>query len=128
MRIARSLLFACALALPTVAFAENASAPAPLAAPLFAIPGIDSSTLAVAVARYDALRAEGRAKKPRLVFIDYSKPSTERRLWVIDMEKHEVLFHELVAHGRGSGDLLAAKFGNDAESHLTSLGTFLTAE
>src|SRR3954470_124193 len=124
MSFARSLLLACALTFPTLASAENASAPAPLAAPVFAIPGVDAPALALAVARYDALRADGRAKKPRLVFIDYSKPSTEKRLWVIDMEKHEVLFHELVAHGRGSGDLLAERFGNDAESHRTSLGTF----
>ena len=39
-----------------------------------------------------------------------------------------MLFAERVAHGRGSGDLLASRFGNETQSHRSSLGVFRTAE
>ncbi|MEO7438800.1 MAG: murein L,D-transpeptidase catalytic domain family protein, partial [Candidatus Binatia bacterium] len=37
-------------------------------------------------------------------------------------------YHELVAHGRGSGELFATSFSNDAGSKQSSLGLFVTAE
>ena len=61
-----------------------------------------------------------------LTIIDYSKPSTEPRLWVIDLQTSTVLFEELVAHGSGSGDNLATRFSNDLNSHQSSLGLFVT--
>ena len=61
-----------------------------------------------------------------LTVIDYSRPSTEKRLWVFDLQTHALLFEELVAHGRGSGGKLATSFSNGAESHQSSLGLFRT--
>jgi len=61
-----------------------------------------------------------------LTVIDYSRPSTEKRLWVFDLHTRELLFEELVAHGRGSGDNLATAFSNQDESHQSSLGLFRT--
>ena len=61
-----------------------------------------------------------------LTVIDYSRPSTEKRLWVFDVRTRELLFEELVAHGKGSGDNMATAFSNDAESHQSSLGLFRT--
>jgi hypothetical protein len=61
-----------------------------------------------------------------LTLIDYSLPSTAPRLWVLDLVHGKVLFHELVAHGAGSGDNYATRFSNTAESRQTSLGLFLT--
>ena len=90
--------------------------------------GIDPLLFARGKATWTRLQADGRAKKPVLALIDYSKPSTERRLWIVDMETRTVLFHELVAHGRGTGENLAVTFGNDDGSHRTSLGVFVTAE
>jgi L,D-transpeptidase catalytic domain len=63
-----------------------------------------------------------------LTLIDYSRPSTAPRLWVIDMETEKVLFEELVAHGRGSGDNLTEHFSNEPGSLASSLGLFLTGE
>lgn len=63
-----------------------------------------------------------------LTVIDYSRPSTEPRMWVFDVRTHELLFHELVSHGRGSGKTMATSFSNDASSNKTSLGLFRTAE
>jgi hypothetical protein len=61
-----------------------------------------------------------------LTVIDYSLPSTKPRLWVVDLERGEVLFHELVAHGSGTGDNYATRFSNLPNSRQTSLGLFLT--
>jgi hypothetical protein len=63
-----------------------------------------------------------------LTVIDYSRPSTEKRLWVFDLKTRELLFEELVAHGRGSGDNLATSFSNEADSHQSSLGVFRTED
>ncbi len=59
-----------------------------------------------------------------LTVIDYSKPSTARRLWVFDLRSRQLLFEELVAHGQGSGDNLARAFSNEPETHRSSLGLF----
>ena len=63
-----------------------------------------------------------------LTVIDYSKPSTERRLWVFDLKAKELVFEELVAHGQGSGANMATQFSNTDESHQTSLGLFVARE
>lgn len=64
----------------------------------------------------------------RLAFIDYSLPSTEPRLWVFDLANNRLLYQEVVAHGRGSGENLAKVFSNVSGSHTSSLGLFLTGE
>ncbi|SEI95013.1 L,D-transpeptidase catalytic domain [Frateuria terrea] len=62
-----------------------------------------------------------------LSVIDYSLPSTTPRLWVFGLGPHpHLLFHELVAHGRNSGDNLADRFSNQPGSLMSSLGTFVT--
>lgn len=65
---------------------------------------------------------------PTLTVIDYSRPSVEPRLWVFDLHTGDLLFKELVAHGRGSGDNIAARFSDDANSHESSLGLFVTRD
>jgi hypothetical protein len=65
---------------------------------------------------------------PTLTLIDYSKPSTERRLWVFDLTTRQVRFHELVAHGKGTGENLAQYFSDDMNSHQSSLGLFVTSD
>ncbi|MDG1277716.1 MAG: murein L,D-transpeptidase catalytic domain family protein [Algoriphagus sp.] len=63
-----------------------------------------------------------------LTIIDFSLPSTEKRLWVIAPEEKEVLLHSVVAHGRNSGELMASKFSNKPESYQSSLGFYMTGE
>ena len=66
------------------------------------------------------------ARTDRLTVIDYSLPSTTKRLWVIDLHTGRVLFHELVAHGKSSGDNLTTRFSNTVDSLQSSLGLFVT--
>ncbi len=94
-----------------------------------ALGGLDARVFALALESATAAVERGDAALPAtLTVIDYSKPSTEPRLWVFDVRTHALLFHELVSHGRGSGKTMATSFSNDAESNMTSLGLFRTAE
>ncbi len=80
-----------------------------------------------------ALRAVGCAVStgtidtpPTLTIIDYSKPSVEPRLWVFDTATGELLFRELVAHGRNTGENMATEFSDTLNSRQSSLGLFVT--
>jgi hypothetical protein len=75
-----------------------------------------------------ALRSGDVPHATTLTVIDYSKPSTQKRLWVFDLIKRELLFEELVAHGAGSGDDLPTTFSNEPETHASSIGLFATEE
>jgi len=61
-----------------------------------------------------------------LTIIDYTLPSTEPRLWVLDLNRARVLYRELVAHGRASGENTARTFSNAPGSMMTSLGLYVT--
>ena len=64
--------------------------------------------------------------KNLLSIIDYSKPSNEKRFFIIDVENHKLLYQTLVAHGKKSGFLNATKFSNKIGSYKSSLGFFRT--
>ena len=92
-------------------------------------PGLDPKVLSLALQASDCARQGALAPgADRLAVIDYSRPSTEPRLWVFDLERSKLLFAEHVAHGRGSGDNLAWAFSNKEGSHQSSLGLFRTGE
>ena len=63
-----------------------------------------------------------------LTVIDYSLPSARPRLWVFDLSSGRLLFKELVAHGRNSGDGVATRFSDAMGSRQSSLGLFRTAD
>jgi hypothetical protein len=91
------------------------------------IDGLSPRALSMALDAVSGARAGGAAgRSDLLTVIDYSLPSTTPRLWVLDVARGRVLFHELVAHGAGSGDNYATHFSNTMDSRQTSLGLFLT--
>ncbi|KFN46249.1 murein L,D-transpeptidase catalytic domain family protein [Arenimonas metalli] len=92
-------------------------------------PGLDPKVLSLALEASECARAGAMAPDAeKLAVIDYSRPSTEPRLWVFDLGTRRLLFAEHVAHGRGSGENLAQAFSNLEGSHQSSLGLFRTAE
>lgn len=96
-----------------------------------AAPDADPEVLAMALEARDCAGRRGLAPSStvnRLAVIDYTRPSTARRLWVFDLDRRRLLFSEFVAHGRGSGDNFARVFSNRDGSHQSSLGLFRTAE
>ncbi|MDY0342363.1 MAG: murein L,D-transpeptidase catalytic domain family protein [Lentimicrobium sp.] len=61
-----------------------------------------------------------------VTLIDFSLPSTVKRLWTINLQTGELLLNTYVAHGRNSGDNEARQFSNVPESYQSSLGFYLT--
>lgn len=60
----------------------------------------------------------------RVIFIDFSKPSYTKRLWVI--EGDSVLLNTYVSHGENSGLYFARKFSNEVGSNMSCVGEFRT--
>jgi hypothetical protein len=75
-----------------------------------------------------AVRSGSIVNPATLTVIDYSRPSTARRLWVFDLQAQALLYEELVAHGKESGDNMATRFSNELNSYQSSLGLFLTED
>ena len=109
-----------------------AARPAAMAAPApaaFAVPGLRPEVLERALAAARCADSRGLVRRPELLtVIDYSLPSTEKRLWVLDLENREVLFHELTSHGKASGNLRTTSFSNVSMSLMSNLGLMTTAE
>lgn len=91
-------------------------------------PGLNPQALRHALAAMQCAVNHGAEPAQRLAVIDYSLPSTERRLWIFDLKRKRLLLRDFVAHGRQSGENFAARFSNRLGSHQSSLGLFRTAE
>ncbi len=92
------------------------------------IKGINPKVLQLALKAHQKANAMGVAKKSTMTIIDYSMPSTARRMWVVDMKKNKVIYNTLVAHGSGSGGNVAQRFSDVPGSLQSSLGVFVTGK
>ncbi len=79
---------------------------------------------------YNYLLSQGKIQNEILSIIDFTRHSREKRFWIIDMSKKDLLFFTYAAHGRGScnGMGVATKFSNTPFSLQSSLGFYLTGE
>ena len=78
---------------------------------------------------YGILRSQGKLNNDNIIsIVDFTLPSTQKRLFVIDLENFKLLFNTYVAHGRNSGKEYANRFSNSPESHMSSLGFYVTQE
>jgi hypothetical protein len=90
-------------------------------------PKINPVVITEAVSAMKCAQNHGVGKNAsRIAIIDYTIPSKQPRLWVVDLKAQKLLFEEHVAHGQGSGDDVPRFFSDRNGSHQTSLGLFLT--
>lgn len=85
--------------------------------------------LSLALKAYER-HADERLSRERMAIVDFSKPSSERRMFVVDL-KTGLVSSFLVAHGRGSDpdhDAVADTFSDAVGSHASSLGAYLVSE
>ncbi len=57
-----------------------------------------------------------------VIFVDFQKPRTQRRLWVV--ENNQIIATSYVSHGVGSGQIKPTKFSNVVGSKMSSLGIY----
>lgn len=92
------------------------------------IMGLSEEAFNYAVKGYEKLRQAGKVTNDRIItIIDFTKSSSRKRLFVIDLEKERVLFNTYVAHGQKSGAEFATQFSNIPESLQSSLGFYQTS-
>lgn len=129
MKIVALALFVFSLLTPGVLRASAAASFSRTDFDRSEIGSIETDVFDLALGAASCAVKSGAVKNPgTLTVIDYSRPSSERRLWVYDLKTRELLYEELVAHGQGSGANMATQFSNTDESHQTSLGLFVTAD
>ncbi len=59
---------------------------------------------------------------------DITRPSTEKRLYIINLDAHKLLMRTWVAHGKNSGELYCTSVSNASGSLQTSKGLYRVGE
>jgi len=89
--------------------------------------GLSRQTFDYAMKGFNHLLQTGKLDNGHIISIaDFSLPSSKKRLFVIDLEKEEVVFNTYVAHGVNSGAAMANEFSNQPESYKSSPGFYET--
>jgi hypothetical protein len=123
----------------TAAFAGPTPAPAPAPAVSMVrsvydslhlqVSGLSRQAFDYAKAGFDKLVKQGKIINQSVIsIVDFSLPSNEKRLYVLDLRNYKVLFNSLVAHGRNTGAQYANSFSNEPSSFKSSPGFYVTEE
>lgn len=91
-------------------------------------PSLSANVLNTALSAMQCALSHGAEPAQRLAVIDFSLPSSDKRLWIFDLNSRKLVLHDFVAHGNRSGDNFATRFSNTNGSHQSSIGLFRTAE
>lgn len=91
--------------------------------------GLSRQAYEYALKGWAKLKAQGKlANTSVLAIVDFSRPSSEKRLFVIDLDNYEILHHTWVAHGRNSGKEMVTSFSNRLSSFQSSPGFYVTGQ
>jgi L,D-transpeptidase catalytic domain len=72
---------------------------------------------------------EGKLLNDSIIsIVDFSQPSSQKRLYILDLKNYRILFNTLVAHGSNTGREWATSFSNQNSSHMSSPGFYITRE
>ncbi len=89
--------------------------------------GLSKKAFDLAVRGFEKLLAQGKLMNSAVLsIVDFSLPSSHKRLFVINIKSQELIFHDYVAHGKNSGAAIAKSFSNKINSLKSSLGFFVT--
>lgn len=89
--------------------------------------GLSKQAFIEALKGFEYLRTNGKLSNENVLTIaDFSLPSNQKRLFVIDMDSYKILYNTYVAHGRNSGKEFANRFSNSPRSNMSSLGFYVT--
>jgi len=89
--------------------------------------GLNQDAFVMAMKGYQRLLKAGKIHNKQVItIIDYSVSSLRKRLFVVDLEKGQVIYNTYVAHGMNSGKEYARKFSNSLQSLQSSLGFYVT--
>ncbi|WP_345951510.1 murein L,D-transpeptidase catalytic domain family protein [Mucilaginibacter sp. PAMB04274] len=90
--------------------------------------GLDYPVFQKAVTGYYNLKQNRKLATSSSVvaIVDFNKASTQKRMWIVDLVKKQLLLNTWVAHGQGSGGDMPTQFSDRNESHQSSLGFYVT--
>lgn len=89
--------------------------------------GLSEQAFNYAMKGFNYLLQGGRIAKDNVIsIVDFSLPSSRKRLFVIDLDDYRVLYNTYVAHGVNSGKEYARQFSNIPSSYQSSLGFYET--
>lgn len=88
--------------------------------------GLSRIVFEMALRGMEKLKNANHLQADILSIADFSKSSTEKRLFVIDLDNGELVYNTWVAHGRNSGEAWASSFSNKPRSKKSSLGFYIT--
>lgn len=89
--------------------------------------GLSHDAFTYAMNGFRKLDEEGALQNDSvLTIIDFDQPSSQKRMYIIDVKNYKMLFNTWVAHGRNTGKEMAEFFSNTNESHKSSLGFYIT--
>lgn len=91
--------------------------------------GLNRTAFEYAKKGFLKLKAQGKVINDSILsIVDFSQPSSNKRLYVLDLKNYRILFNTFVAHGRNSGREWANSFSNSPRSYKSSLGFYITGE
>lgn len=92
--------------------------------------GLNPKVLKSALNAYSWAKDHGKLGKNKdvLTVVDFSLPSYEKRMWVLNLHSNKVLMKLHTTQGSGSGLVYARHFSNQSRSQATSIGLYVTSE
>ena len=90
--------------------------------------GLKPEVLKAALTSINCAVKNGYDKSDRVAIIDFSKPSNEKRLWILDLKNGNYVLQDYVSHGVNSGNKYSYSFSNKLNSHQSSIGLFKGSE
>jgi hypothetical protein len=89
--------------------------------------GLSKQAFNYAIKGFNFLLQQGKLTNDNIIsIIDFTLPSSKKRLFVLDLNDFRVLYNTYVAHGVNSGREYANQFSNTPSSYKSSLGFYET--